>query len=89
MYIVKFEFDPNKSESNKRKHGIDLVECQALWDDPEHLELPSRTVGEQRYMLIGKIRGKHWSAVFTIHGEKTRMVSVRRARMEEVEAYEN
>ncbi len=86
---MEFEFDPRKSESNKRKHGISFDEGQALWDDPEHLELPARTVGEQRYMLIGKIRGKHWSAVFTIRGEKMRMVSVRRARKEEVEAYEN
>jgi len=86
---MEFEFDPRKSESNKRKHGIDFVEGQALWDDPEHLVLPARTVGEQRCMLIGKIRGRRWSAVFTIRGEKTRMDSVRRARMEEVEAYEN
>ncbi len=89
MYIMEFEFDPKKSASNKRKHGIDFVEGQALWDDPERLELPARTVGEQRHMLIGKIRGKYWSAVFVIRGEKTRIVSVRRARTEEVEAYEN
>ena len=86
---MEFEFDPRKSTSNKRKHGIDFVEGQVLWADPERLELPARTVGEQRYMLIGKIRGKHWSAVFTIRGEKMRIVSVRRARTEEVEAYEN
>ncbi|MEE8441088.1 MAG: BrnT family toxin [Spirochaetia bacterium] len=86
---MEFEFDPKKSASNKRKHGIDFVEGQALWDDPERLELPARTVGEQRHMLIGKIRGKYWSAVFVIRGEKTRIVSVRRARTEEVEAYEN
>ncbi len=89
MYIMEFEFDPKKSASNRRKHGIDFVEGQALWDDPERLELPARTAGEQRHMLIGKIRGKHWSAVFTIRGEKTRIVSVRRARTEEVEGYED
>ena len=86
---MEFEFDPEKSMSNKRKHGIDFVEGQALWDDPERLELPARTVGEQRYMLIGRIGGMHWSAVFTIRGESTRIVSVRRARKEEVEAYED
>ncbi len=86
---MEFEFDLGKNASNRRKHGIDFVEGQVLWDDPERLELPARTVGEQRYMLIGKIRGKHWSAVFTIRGEKTRIVSVRRARTEEVGAYEN
>ena len=53
---MEFEFDPQKSAVNKRKHGIDFVEGQALWDDPERLELLAKTVGEQRYMLIGKRR---------------------------------
>jgi len=86
---MQFEFDKKKSISNKHKHGIDFLESQALWDDPERLELPAKTVGEQRYMLIGKICNKHWSAVFTICGEKTRIISVRSARHKEVAAYEN
>lgn len=84
-----FEFDPKKSASNKRKHGIDFVEGQILWDDPERLELPAKTVGEQRYILIGKIKGKHWSAIFMIRDEVTRIISIRRARIKEVEAYED
>jgi len=32
-----FEFDPIKSEVNRRKHGIDLQEAQALWKDPHLL----------------------------------------------------
>ncbi len=86
---MKFEFDPKKSISNKSKHGIDFVESQALWDDPERLELPARTIDEPRYMLIGKILNKHWSAVFALRSEKTRIISVRRARTKEVEAYES
>jgi len=86
---MEFEFDPKKSASNKRKHGIDFVESQALWDDPERLEIPAKTVGEQRLMLIGKIRNKHWSAIFTPRGKNTGIISVRRARAEEIEAYED
>lgn len=84
-----FEFDPKKSESNKQKHGIDFGEGKMLWDDPERLELPTRTVGEQRYMLIGKIGGKYWSAIYTNRNEKTRIISIRHARIKEIEAYEN
>ncbi len=84
-----FEFDPKKSVSNKHKHGIDFVEGQALWDDPERLELPAKTAGEQRYMLIGKIEGKYWSAIFTTRGEKIRIISIRHARIEVIEAYED
>jgi len=86
---MEFEFDPRKSESNKRKHGIDFVEAQALWDDPDRLEVPARTEGEKRFVLIGRIQDKHWSAVFTCRGDKTRIISVRHSRTQEVEAYES
>jgi len=60
-----------------------------LWDDPDRLEVPARTQQEKRLVLIGKIADSRWSAVFTLRGEKTRIISVRRARKQEVEAYES
>ncbi|MGM0581844.1 MAG: BrnT family toxin [Bacteroidota bacterium] len=36
-----FEFDPEKSNSNKSKHGIDFNEAKKLWDDPSRLVIPS------------------------------------------------
>lgn len=86
---MEFEFDPNKSETNKRNHGIGFAEAQELWEDPDRLLVPARTQGEARFMLIGKIGQKHWSAIFTHRGEKGRVISVRRSRTEEVNAYEN
>ena len=85
---MEFEFDPRKSESNKTKHGIDFSEAQALWDDPEVNEIPVRTSGEARFLVIGKISGKHWSGVITYRQGKIRIVSVRRSRKEEVDIYE-
>ena len=89
FYTMEFEFNPAKSVSNKRKHGIDFVESQALWNDPDRLEVPAKTVGEPRLMLVGRIDKRHWAAVFTIREEKTRIISVRRARKKEIEVYEN
>jgi len=86
---MKFEFDPKKNASNKSKHGLGFIDGQELWEDPERLEVPAKTDGEQRYMLIGKINGKYWSAVFTVRDEKTRIISIRRSRTKEVNAYEN
>ncbi len=83
-----FDFDPDKSEANKIKHGIDFVEAQALWDDPDRLQVPAQTQGEIRLMLIGRIGGKHWSAIYTIRGDSVRIISVRRSRTLEVERYE-
>ena len=84
-----FEFDSAKSESNRAKHGIDFVEAQGLWSDPMLLEIPAKTDDEPRYLAIGQIDGRHWSAVITYRGANVRLISVRRARTEEVALYES
>jgi len=86
---MEFEFDPKKSDENKRKHGIDFVEAQALWEDPDRLEVQAKTQKEKRFVLAGRIAGNHWSAVFTPRADRTRIISVRRARKQEVEEYES
>ncbi|HGG60662.1 MAG TPA: BrnT family toxin [Gammaproteobacteria bacterium] len=87
--MFSFEFDRNKSESNRDKHGIDFIEAQALWNDPFVVEIPARTVDEQRFLVIGKIGEKHWSAVVTPRNGNIRIISVRRSRPEEVAIYES
>ncbi len=84
-----FEFDAAKSEFNHIKHGIDFVEAQGLWNDPMLLEIPAKTDDEPRCLVIGLIDGKHWSAVITYRGVNVRLISVRRARTEEVVLYES
>lgn len=87
---MKFEFDINKSESNKEKHGINFAEAQALWNDPDLLEIPAKYVqDENRYLLIGKIGEKHWSAIITYRKDAVRIISVRRSRGKEVNYYES
>lgn len=86
---MEFEFDPNKSESNKQKHGIDFHEAQELWDDPDYIEIPVKTSDEPRFLVIGKISGKHWSGIITYRTEKIRIISGRRSRKEEVDIYES
>jgi uncharacterized DUF497 family protein len=85
---MEFEFDPNKSNNNKKKHGIDFFEAQALWDDPDFIMVPAKTGDEPRYLVIGKISGKHWSGVITYRSDKIRIISVRRSRDEEIAIYE-
>ena len=84
-----FEFDPDKSESNRAKHGIDFDVAQALWRDPDMLEIPAKTSDQPRYLVVGRIRGQHWSAVICYRGGDVRSISVRRARTEEVALYES
>lgn len=84
-----FEYDETKSRTNLTKHGIDFLEAQKLWDDPNLLEIPARTEDEPRYLAVGRIGAKHWSAVITYRGERIRIISVRRSRREEVAIYES
>ncbi len=85
---MEFECDATKSDDTKKKHGIDFVDAQLLWNDPDFVEVPSTTSGERRYLVIGKISGKHWSAIITFRDNRTRIISVRRSREEEVKIYE-
>jgi uncharacterized protein len=86
---VEFEFDPHKSVTNQEKHGIDFTEAQRLWQNAMRVEVPARTVDEPRWLVIGQIGGKHWSAVVTYREQRTRIISVRRSRDEEVSIYES
>ena len=84
-----FEFDDLKSKSNLKKHGIDFIEAQALWNDSNLLEIPAKTLDEPKFLTIGRIKQKYWSAVITYRNGKVRLISVRRSRDEEVTLYES
>ena len=86
---MEFEYDPKKSEINKKKHGIDFEEAKVLWEDMMRLEIVVKTDDEPRSMIIGKIENKFWSAIITYRKNKTRIISVRRSRNNEVLLYES
>ena len=86
---MEFEFDSEKSKSNRDKHGIDFVAAQAIWEDGDRLEIPARTEDEPRKLVIGKVEERLWSAIITARAERIRIISVRRARKEEKELYES
>ncbi len=85
--MSQFEFDPEKSQINKEKHGINFDEAQKLWDDPNLLEFKAKPIDEERFMVIGIIDLKHWSAVITYRDENIRIISARRSRDNEVRLY--
>lgn len=86
---MEFEYDEEKSRRNKDKHGIDFVDAQRLWDDVERVEIPAQTEDETRSIVIGRIDRRRWSAVITHRSGKTRIISVRRSRREEIHIYES
>ena len=82
-----FEFDPNKSELNNLKHGIDFYTARRLWKDPNRIEIPATWVDESRFVLIARIEQDIWSAICTLRNKKVRIISVRKARDNEKEIY--
>jgi uncharacterized DUF497 family protein len=86
--LVAFEFDPAKSVANLAKHGIDFEAAQSLWLDDDAVEIDARSETEPRSAVIGKIGGRYWIAFVTMRTGSIRIISVRRARDNEVEIYE-
>ena len=86
---MKYEYDNNKSLSNKKKHGIDFEEAKLLWNDDRMIEITTSYENEERFINIGKINTKFYTIVTTYRGEKIRIISVRRARKKEIEIYES
>jgi uncharacterized DUF497 family protein len=84
---MNFEFDSEKSDRNKAKHGIDFVEAQLLWQDC-WIEVPLPFEYEDRFLVVGKIGKNYYSAIVTYRGDAVRIISVRRSRRYEKELYD-
>ncbi len=85
---MKFEYDENKSQINKAKHGIDFVEAQNLWKDENALIVSANIIDdEERYALISQFKDKCYTAIFTLRSDIYRIISVRRCRKNEEKNY--
>ncbi len=82
-----FEFDEAKSVANLEKHGIDFVQAQQLWNDPDVCGFEARSTSEIRRAMIAQLNEHFWTAFFTYRNASIRIISVRRARHEEVARY--
>ena len=86
--MSEFEYDPEKSDINLLKHGINFEEAKILWEDKESITIPLEFKSEKRYAVIGKIEDKYWTAIVTFRKKSTRIISIRRSRKREVLEYE-
>lgn len=86
---MEFEYDVAKSQANRDKHGLDFEAAQRLWEDKQRVEFAARSDDELRYLVIGQLDGRLWSAVITYREGRVRLISVRRAREQEKRLYES
>jgi len=86
---MDIEFDPAKDAINRAKHGVSLASGAVLFDDPDHVILPSlREIdGEERFKVIGMMKGRLHSAVYVWRGAAIRFISVRRSNKGEERTY--
>ncbi|MDR1427564.1 MAG: BrnT family toxin [Bifidobacteriaceae bacterium] len=84
---LEFEWDPNRSASNKEKHGVDFEQAKALWDDPARLPELLEFASEQRWALTATMDARAWRVIWTPRGKAVRIISVRRASRKEARAY--
>ena len=85
-----FEYDKTKSAINKSKHNIDFDEAQKLWEDPYSFEIPSpQSEDEERFLVLGQINSKNYTAIITYRDINIRVISVRRSREKETKLYES
>ena len=87
---MTFEYDENKSKINKLKHNISFDEAKKLWKDPYSFEIPSlQSEDEDRFLVLGKINSKNYTAIITYRATNIRIISVRRSRKKKIELYES
>jgi hypothetical protein len=84
----RFEWDQNKSAANEAKHGVSFEAAVGVWDS-RWRSLPLSHPEEIRFLAIGVIKDQHWSVVYTMRGDRYRLISARRSRYHEKELYEN
>lgn len=84
---LEFEFDSAKSVANQRKHGIDFETARRLWHDERRIVVAARTSDEARFALVAEFGGKLWTCIYTLRGDRIRIISTRRARHEEEVRY--
>ena len=84
---MEIEYNPEKSAANLKKHGLSLEQAKRIWEVPA-VVIRARTVGEDRFMIVGLIGQKSYSAIFTMRGKTIRLISARRSHKKEERVYD-
>ena len=86
--VVEIEFDPDKDQSNRDKHGVSLADAERMDLDAASVVADERrSYGAVRRQAYGLIDGRLHVRVFTMRGEVMRVISLRKANAREVRRY--
>ena len=88
---MKFDWDPNKAETNLRKHGVAFDEAATVFLDPHAVSGsdPDHSVGEERYITFGCSKlGRLLAVCHTYRPGAIRIINARRVTRSERKIYE-
>ena len=88
---MEFEWDPEKANSNLRKHNVSFEEASTALSDPMAATGadPDHSIGEFRYVTFGiSGRGRLLVVAHTEQNETVRIISARLASKRERIIYE-
>jgi uncharacterized protein len=88
LYTVIFDWDPKKSASNARKHGIRFADALPALEDDRAVTIREDSDSEERWVTIGMDAvGRILVVVYTWRGDDIRVISVRAATQSESRHY--
>jgi uncharacterized DUF497 family protein len=82
-----YEWDECKRQSNVEKHSIDFLQASQLFDGRPINTVPSLHTTEERYLSVGELERRTVAVVWTPRGDVIRLISARRARASERQAF--
>lgn len=94
MEDIRFEWDQNKNEINKKKHKISFEEARTVFYDPEALVIddPEHSEQEDRFIILGLSKKANLLVVCHCYRESDsiiRIISARKATTTETKYYRN
>jgi uncharacterized protein len=86
---VDIEFDPDKARSNFGKHKVSFADAEQALRDPNALTMEDPDAeGERRFVSLGMdAHGRVLVVVHTPRGDRTRLISARKAGRQERDQY--
>ena len=87
VVLDAFEWDSNKGEANKEKHGISFEDAIELFDAPFLTSRAERS-GEIRWVALGRAQGRVIAVIYTEREGRIRIISARMARTKEREIHQ-
>ena len=79
---MEFEWDPDKAQSNLRKHEVSFEEAARVFLDPNRIETfdGREAYGEDRWKTVGLVEPALLAVVYTVRGEDDEIIRLICAR---------